>query len=83
VFDSGAVATVYEFFDRGPNGEEGGNPDTWDLAGLNIIFAPNGEDGWIVTVPEPATGALAVTTLGIFAVVGLARRGKHFSHNRK
>lgn len=67
-FDSGISSTVYEFFNRGPNGATGGTPDTWDLAGMNICFDPNQTRGWSVTncvqnVPEP--GSLPLLLLGL------------------
>lgn len=78
-FSSGGNGTVYEFFNRGPNGASGGsNIDTFDLAGGNICFDPNGRGGWSVgscaanNVPEPDTLALLALSMG--ALVLATRR---------
>ena len=83
LYNSGASGSVYEFFDRGPNGATGGNPDTWDLAQSNLCFSPNGNGGWTVdggaagcesaaAVPEP--GTLTLLGGGIVAAVCSIRR---------
>jgi hypothetical protein len=76
VHNTGAEPTIYEFFARGPNGATGPDPDPFDLATpmRNIIFTPNGQNGFIVEqliVPEPS--CLLLVAAGLLSA-GLRRQ---------